>query len=247
MNTKDLILNNFDSQYANIDEVVALVKKSEPNLDRKTIIWSVNELVKQNKATRVGRGVYLFAPKAAYNPKMTKQAAEVSKIIQGNFKYVTATISDTAWLSEFMSLQPFSSVTEVEVNEPAVEPLVSILRQKKLDAFSKKESDAAKKYAVSAQPIIVGKPKNTNSVTPYNKAIRLAGLEKTLVDLVCDAEIYGQYQGAELENIYKNSTEKYAVNYSTVLQYAAKRGRKKQVEELLMNTKEYKAIRSKLS
>jgi hypothetical protein len=246
MNTKGLILKFFDSRYANIDEVVSFVQKSEPNLDRKTIIWTVNELVKQNKATRVGRGIYSFAPKAVYKPKMTEQAAEVSDIIQDNFKYVTATISDTAWLNEFMSLQPFSSVTEVEVNEPAVEPLVSMLRQKNFDAFSKKNSNAAIKYSVTAQPIIVSKLMDTNALIPYSKAIRMAGLEKVLVDLVCDAEIYGQYQGAELENIYRNSTEKYAVNYSRILQYAAKRGRKKQVEELLMKTKEYKSIRSKL-
>lgn len=247
MSTKDLILNNFDSQYASIDEVTTFTQKNKPNLDRKTIIWTVNELVKQNKATRVGRGVYLFAPKAVYNPITTKQADEVISIIQNNFKYVTATISDTTWLHEFMSLQPFSSVTGVEVNEPAVKPLVSMLRRKGFDAFSKKEGRAAMKYSVTAQPIIISKLTDTNALIPYNKVINLTGLEKLLVDLVCDAEIYGQYQGAELENIYRNATEKYAVNYSTVLQYATRRGRKKQVEELLMITKEYQSIRSRFT
>ena len=67
-----------------------------------------------------------------------------------------------------------------------------------------------------------------------------------LVDLVCDEEVYGQYQGEELTNIFRGATRNYTVNYSQVLKYAASRKRKDAVHEMLLYTDVYVKIRTLL-
>ena len=64
------------------------------------------------------------------------------------------------------------------------------------------------------------------------------------MDLVCDEDIFGQYQGEELQNIYQNATKDYVVNYSQMLKYAAARKKKAPVLEMLQDTIVYNKIRS---
>ena len=59
--------------------------------------------------------------------------------------------------------------------------------------------------------------------TASERQLRVASLEKMLVNLICDEVIYGQYQGEELRNICKNANDSYAVDYSQLLEYAAAR------------------------
>lgn len=66
------------------------------------------------------------------------------------------------------------------------------------------------------------------------------------MDLVCDDRLYGQYQGTELENIFKNATEKYAINYSQMMKYALARKRRADVEILLNSIDNFRKVRSLL-
>ncbi|MDR1193690.1 MAG: hypothetical protein LBK98_05935 [Peptococcaceae bacterium] len=123
---------------------------------------------------------------------------------------------------------------------------MSALRGEGVDAYAKKDYRALERYISSSQPFVVRPELTVNPNLPRRKNIRAANLEKLLVDLVCDKDIYGQYQGEELRNIYRNATEGYAVNYSRMLRYAAARKKKAPVLELLRETGEYNKIRSLL-
>ena len=49
------IMKRFDGQCCTIDDIVRFVYSLSGNNSRKTAIWSVNDLVKQSKAIRIGR------------------------------------------------------------------------------------------------------------------------------------------------------------------------------------------------
>ncbi len=59
--------------------------------------------------------------------------------------------------------------------------------------------------------------------------VRTAGLEKILVDLFCDAELFASFGGAELENIFREAFKTYPVN---LYRYAGRR-RKEAIAQFL--------------
>jgi len=48
------IMKRFDGQCCTIDDIVRFVDSLSGNDSRKTVIWNINDLVKQSKAIRIG-------------------------------------------------------------------------------------------------------------------------------------------------------------------------------------------------
>jgi hypothetical protein len=242
----DFITAEYADRYATIDQLVDAVAAVKKKISRSTVIWNVNELIKQDKAIRVGRGVYEFRYKPYFEMILTEESKSACALILKNFKYLKATVMDTSSLSQFMNLQPFSTVVVIEVRKKAMESVLTMLRRTGLAACLKKDFVAFEKYTNPSVPIIVCPEYSANPTLIESDGVRVANIEKILVDLVCDKMIYGQYQGAELSNIFMGATKKYRVNYSQLLKYAALRKRKTEVIFYLNECAEYKEIRGLL-
>lgn len=243
---KEKILEIWSGKYCTIDEIADLLAAENAQVSRQTVIWSINDLVKQGKAVRVGRGVYLIAPKKQFHPVMSATAKSACSLLADKFRYLDITVTDTGFLGEFMNLQPFSTVVTLEVKKSAVNAVLSAMRKEGFDAYNKNDYPKMERYITTAQPIFIRPEFAVNPTMAKEGNVRLANIEKTLVDLVCDEDIYGQYQGEELQNIFQNATERYAVNYSQLLKYAGARKRKETVIQILQNTDEYQKVRNLL-
>jgi hypothetical protein len=240
---KEKILEEFNGQYCTTDMIVEFVEGAIRGALRKTIIWNINDLIRQGKAVRVGRGVYGFMSKKRFNPAMSEASRRVCSIIHNNFKYLIVTVTDTSVLGQFMNLQPFSTVVVIEARKSATGAVLSALRKEGVEAYAKRDYAKLEQYVSSPQTFLIRPELSVNpNLTQYDN-VRASSLEKILVDLVCDYDIYGQYQGEELINIYKNSTFDYAVNISQVLKYAAARKKKASVLAILQETDVYDKIR----
>ncbi len=243
---KEKILEIWSGKYCTIDEIADLLAAENAQVSRQTVIWSINDLVKQGKAVRVGRGVYLIAPKKQFHPVMSATAKSACSLLADKFRYLDITVTDTGFLGEFMNLQPFSTVVTLEVKKSAVNAVLSAMRKEGFDAYNKNDYPKMERYITTAQPIFIRPEFAVNPTMAKEGNVRLANIEKTLVDLVCDEDIYGQYQGEELQNIFQNATKRYAINYSQLLKYAGARKRKETVMQILQNTDEYQKVRNLL-
>ena len=230
---KEEILNNFGGQYCSIDDIVRFIEGLNGDTPRKTIIWNVNDLVRQGKAARFGRGVYGFVKKARFNPVLSETTKKACSALHEKFKYLVITVTDSGILGQFMSLQPFSTVAVIETRKSAAKAILSALRNDGVEAYAKSDFPKLEQYISSPHPIVIRPELAVNPNLPQENNIRVANLEKLLVDLVCDEDIYGQYQGEELRNIYRNATGSYAVNFSQMIKYAAARKKKDPVMEML--------------
>lgn len=164
---------------------------------------------------------------------------QVVDIISTQFKYVKVVLTDSKWLSDYLVQQPFATVVKIEVNAPAVDAVVNLLRKEGIKAFSTLEITDADKYFSEARIFVIDKIRFNNPTKKYENNVFIAKLEKVMVDVACDYEVFKQYQGWELGNFYANVTEKCAVNFSTVIKYASSRGRKEQIVSLLENSEKY--------
>jgi len=243
---ENIIIAQWCGKYCTIDDISSSVMAVCPNISRKTIIWKINQLIKEDKIVRVGRGVYFIGNKRKFKQTISVAAGQACKVLADNLRYLEVTLTDTSALGELMVLQPFSSIINLEVKKAAVSAVVSTLRKEKIPAYRKNDYPQLERYVESIQPILVKPELSVNPSMPKYNNVRLATIEKILVDLVCDADIYGQYQDNELSNIYNNATELYAVNYSQILKYAAARGRKDDVVKNLQETSEYMKVKSLL-
>jgi len=243
---EDVIIAQWNGKYCTINDISSSVMAVFPKISRKTIIWKINQLIKEDRIVRVGRGVYFIATKKKFKQSISTAAGQACKVLADKLKYLEVTLTDTSSLGELMVLQPFSSTINIEVKKAAVSAVISTLRNEKIPAYKKNDYPQFEQYVDSAQPILVKPELSVNPNMPKDNNVRLATIEKILVDLVCDADIYGQYQDSELSNIYSNATELYAVNYSQILKYAAARGKKDDVVKNLQETSEYMKVRSLL-
>jgi len=243
---KEEILNKYGVQYNSIDDIVKFIEGLNGETPRKTVVWHVNDLVRQGKAARFGRGVYGFMAKARFNPILSEKTEQVCSMLHDKFKYLVVTVTDSCILGQFMSLQPFSTVTVIETRKSAASAVLSALRKEGVEAYAKSDFPKLERYISSSQPFVIRPDLTVNPNLPQENNVRTANLEKLLVDLVCDEDIYGQYQGEELQNIYKNATDSYAVNYSQMLKYAAARKKKDPVLDMLGGTAIFNKIKDLL-
>jgi hypothetical protein len=181
-----------------------------------------------------------------FQATVSDSAKSACALLAEKFRYLVMTVTDTVSLSEFMNLLPFSTVVTLEVKKAAVDGVLSALRKSGADAYAKQDFTQMERYVSSTQTIVVRPELSVNPNLKKEGNLRRANLEKILVDMVCDQDIYGQYQGEELQNIYIGATERYAINYSQMLKYAAARKKKPNVIELLQDTNEFRKVRDLL-
>lgn len=239
---QDYLLRKYNEQIKTTTEIIEDYLRMNPNINKNTVIWNLNELVKKNLITRLGRGIYYFSgtSKMEFSTNVYVDVQKVIRLIKAKFKYVDIVIEDSKWFADYIVQQPFSTVVKIEVNEPAVEAVADYLRKNGIEAFSCEDLDYADKYFNGVRMFVIDKIRFNNPVNKINKNFSIAKIEKIMVDIVCDDDIFKQYQGWELENFYNNVTDKCLVNFSTIIRYAASRGRKEEIVSLLRDNVEYK-------
>ena len=238
---RDFLLDRYKYKTMTTAEIVDDLLKIYPTVNRNTVIWNLNELIKRGDIVRIGRGRYLFFNESCrdFSTPLFDDVEQITDIISARFKYVKIVLTDSKWFSNYLVQQPFSTVVKIEVNTPAVDAVVNLLRQEGYKAFSTSEIEDAYKYFSEARIFVIDKIRYNNPTKKYQDNISIAKVEKIMVDIACDDEVFKQYQGWELDNFYANVTEHCAVNFSTIIKYASCRGRKQQILSLLENNEKY--------
>jgi hypothetical protein len=72
----------------------------------------------------------------------------------------------------------------------------------------------------------------TESPTGKNNKIVIPTLEKLLVDIIIDKELFAAQQG-ELDFIYKSAFDKYDVNKAKMKRYAIRRNKEQDLERMI--------------
>jgi hypothetical protein len=72
--------------------------------------------------------------------------------------------------------------------------------------------------------------------------ITVPTIEKILVDLFCDKNLFYAYQGKELHTIFQEAFSKYTINQNKLMRYSNRRGKK---EEFIKYLKQIQIIGNK--
>lgn len=220
-------------------DIIDFYLKIEPSLKRSTIDWRIYDLTRRKILHRVSRGRYSLTEvkKQNFHPKIELYSKRLYSNIKNQLPYIDFIVWQTKWLNEFMVHQPGRFATIIEVEKGVKEAVFKILLKNKKDVFMSPTQDIIDIYLYNSKnPIVV---KNLISEAPIQKVnnIGTTTIEKLLVDIISDSNLFGAFQGSEMKNIYQMAFTRYNISISKMKRYANRRSKSKKLDSMLMKTK----------
>lgn len=214
-------------------DIADFYRNFEPDLKSTTINWRVYSLVEKGILERIGKGVFKIGKTWVFVPNMDNKTKAISNKLQSKFPFSTFCIWNTSLLNEFSVHISNNHFTLVEVERESLESVFLSLKEKYNAVFLNPNADMLEQYVFNASNPIIVKPLISEAPLQRIKNINTATIEKILVDLFCDEDLFQIYQGRERNIIFKEAYSKYTINNTKLLRYASRRGGKDELEKYL--------------
>jgi len=121
----------------------------------------------------------------------------------------------------------------IEVDKESVEAIFYSLREKYSKVFLNPNNSILELYVSKTNDPIIVKPLISEAPLQSIGNINTITLEKILVDLFCDENLFQFYQGREKKILFNEAYTKYTVNKNKLLRYASRRGKKEEIEKMI--------------
>ena len=208
-------------------------------------------LEKDKIIIKVDTGVYIlnnnnenvWQPRKKFIPSFSPELKSISNLIQKKFPYTKAIMWETRILHDFMLHQPGQNLMILEAEKEAAESIYNFLdNQFKGRVFLDPKQDVVDKYVLRISESIIITPMISRSPHQRVNDIPCPKLEKILVDIIADAEMFFMFHGQELVNIYKIAFHDYQVSEKTLFWYARRRKVEQKIRALISQKTDIKLI-----
>lgn len=214
--TKDLIID----YYASIGE----------SLKPETLRVKIARLKSKGIIVSVSRGWYRLNDKKQFEPQLNLAIKRLHNRIKKSFPFLNYLVWETDWLNNLSMLQLYRNITVIEVEAGSEDSVFSMVKESHPSkTYLNPTENDWRNYMSDRNDSIVIKTMVSESPKEVSNHIKIARLEKILVDLYCD-RLWQIIFKSELANIFHTACSEYAVNFSTLLSYAARRGQVKREE-----------------
>lgn len=188
----------------------------------------INRLKSKGIMVAVGRGWYRFTGKKIFEPEISPSLKKLFTKLKKGFPFLNYAVWSSNWLNDLATLQLMRNVIVVEVEAGSEEAVFRTIREEfPSKTFLNPKENERENYMHDSENIII-KTMISESPNVNYHSIKIARLEKILVDLFCD-KFWKTIFSAELYNIYAEACSNYSINYTTMLSYAARRGKKEEI------------------
>ncbi|QHA38256.1 hypothetical protein D5E69_22375 [Rossellomorea marisflavi] len=206
----------------------------EPDLNENTFRWRIYNLKKEGIITSVKRGTYMLESRIDFIPPINLSLKRMYNKIKEQFPYIDISIWETNWLNNYMVHQPRTDNVIVEVDKDAMESVFSLLQETRSNVFLNPSKNEIDTYLLTGKNNIVVKNLVVESPIQLQEKIHVPKIEKILVDLFIEKDLFIMYQGKELANIYELIFETFNINQSTLNRYATKRNVKERLMDFIL-------------
>ncbi len=123
----------------------------------------------------------------------------------------------------------------LEIEKDALEPVFHYLQDLKTESvFLQPNERELNRYVNEKEDAIIIKQLVTKSPLSILNKVPTITLEKLIVDIYSDKKIFEAYQGSEFVHIINNIYKKYSLDITTLLNYAKRRTKEKELKEFLL-------------
>jgi DNA-binding Lrp family transcriptional regulator len=233
-NLNDILIEHFSHQKTfDVADIFHFYNKQNPAISRTTVNWRMYKLLQAGVIQRVGRGIYRLGKSNPFQVVLSLQMKRTAQTIKKEFPYTDFCVWELAAINLFSHNLVNFNLLFIDVERDAIDAIYYRLKemQKKVVNMRKTSEDISDLAgSVCVRPLVSHAP------THLQEQIPVASLEKILVDLATDKEFY-PFQGNEFFSIYSNAFVKYTLNESAMLRYAARKGKRAYVAEIINTIK----------
>lgn len=221
------------------DELFHFYLLSEQELNKNTFAWRIYNLKRKGIIKQVGRGLYSLQSISNYSFELSNDSTKIAQSISKTFTEINFCISDSTWINEFTSHQYSNNYTIVEIEKDFIESVFFNLKESFQNVFLKPNETELDRYITDLDSAIILIPFITRSPIQKaeNKKYNIPILEKLLVDIFTKTSPYFFLTNSEVKTIIENVFRKYNINQTTLLAYAERRGKKKEIKNFLVENK----------
>ncbi len=231
---KDTLSQHFqDRESFTTNDVSDFFAKTDPDIKRATINWRIYELVRQGSLKRIGRGMYALGQADCFLPGLTKKQQTISARLKKQFPLITFCCWHTSALKEFFQHVAVYDFLLVEAEREAVDAVFHFVKETHPNTFQDPPQNIMENFVLASRDAVIVKSLVSEAPLQEADAATLPTIEKILVDIVADSEIFFFLQGHELLNIFESALGKYTVNTDRLLRYAKRRNKKEELQKIL--------------
>lgn len=198
----------------------------------------LRQMVVSGLLERTGYGRFRLRPdvKPPYIPLVSPEMKELFWEAKVRCPYANVCVWQARALSSFVQHVPNMDVLILETDRAAAEAVYEDVRQLagRRTVLLRPTEKEYRLYA-SGSPSVLVKDLITESPVIYVNGVASASLEKMLVDAAIAPE-FEFARGSELYTIYENADQMCRINKKTLLRYAARRGKREEIERLIRTT-----------
>lgn len=218
------------------EKLVSLINKDFPELSLGTITVYLSKLKKAGIINNPARGVYSISDKQIFNPEINQNLKKIYNKIHKDFPFIEICVWNTKWLSDLMRHQPFKNFTIIEVDKEAEEQVFNAVSEWTKNVYFNPDEEILERYiSTNTEEVTIIKNLVTEAPTTKNNKIEIPALEKILVDILIDKELFAAQQG-ELDFIFKSAFDKYDINKAKMKRYAIRRNKESELEKIISLT-----------
>lgn len=181
----------------------------------------------------IKRGIYKIETKKTFLPANDNILKKIHNTFKKQYPEIVYCIWSTQSLHQFMNLQPFKHFYVFETEKDMLDSAFYLFKENNINAYLNPSKEITEKYISESKNAVVIKPITSRSPLIESMKLKTPILEKILVDVFCDSDIFFFYQGKELSNIFNGAIKNYHINYSKLLNYADRRKQKNKIIQYL--------------
>lgn len=216
-----------------VNDIVHFYQKADESIKKTTINWRIYKLVEEGVIQRTGRGKYKLGKQKEFNPIVSKVNEQLYSTLKEEYPFLDISIWNTKWVTQWMLHIPNRNKTIIEVEKGSEENVFYFLTEIKENVFLNPSSDILDKYSDSTKDTIIIKNLVTDSPLQKVNEVQIPCIEKILVDLIVDKELFSAYQGRDLNSIIENAFEHNTINKDKLFRYANRRRKGSLVEQYI--------------
>lgn len=204
------------------------------DLPANSVIKPLYRLLKNNQLKSIYRGVYRLSPSLFLPADEIKSLNDLLKV---HFPLVNFCLWSSDVIMPFFHHIPNLNYIYIDVESDVTESAFNFLKSQndiQRQVFFRPTKDEYYRYIIGEKAIIV---RNLVSEAPLQTVenVQTASFEKILVDVCGDVE-FDFMQGSEIYYFYQYLLDRNKINKSKLYRYATRRGRRKEVEDLINYT-----------
>jgi hypothetical protein len=207
------------------DDIHRFYANSLPNVKRATVNWRIHRLVQQGILQRIGRGVFTLGKERSFLPVLDKRLKWIAALINKQFPLIKFCCWRMSALKELFQHMTAADLLIVEVEREAVDAVFYFLKESQKNIFKEPSRETVEDIMTGAGTAVIIKPMISESPLMPVERIWFPTLEKMLVDLCMDKELFYFIQGSELNDIIERAVAKYTINFNKLFRYAKRRGK----------------------